>query len=160
MELSVVPITKPDNLAVIIGQAHFVKTVEDLHEVLAVAGGLPQFGIAFCEASGPCLIRRSGNNDELVTLAVRNAEAIGAGHCFVIFLRDLFPINILNAVKLVPEVCTVFCATSNMTEVIVAETDLGRSILGVVDGMPPAAVETAADEEARRSVLRGLGYKL
>ena len=124
MELTAVPIERPDDLNVIVGQAHFVKTVEDLHEALAGVSPHLRFGVAFCEASGPCLIRRSGNDEELVALAVRNAEAIGAGHCFVVFLRDGFPVNVLNPLKLVPEVCTVFCATANPVEIIVAETEL------------------------------------
>lgn len=160
MELTVVPIEKPDDLNVIVGQAHFVKTVEDVHETLAAAGGSLRFGIAFCEASGPCLIRRSGNDDELVALAVRNAEAIGAGHSFVVLMRDGFPMSVLNALKQVPEVCTIFCATANPVEILVAETDLGRGILGVVDGLPPAGVEVPADEEARKALLRRIGYKL
>jgi adenosine/AMP kinase len=160
LELSAVPIGMAADTNVIIGQAHFVKTVEDLHEAMAGSAPRLQFGIAFCEASGPCLIRRSGNDEGLVELAVRNAEAIGAGHVFVVYLRDGYPINVLNAIKQVPEVCTVFCATANQAEVIVAETEFGRAVVGVVDGMPPAGVETAADESARKQLLRTLGYKL
>lgn len=160
MELSAVSIEKPDAMNVIVGQAHFVKTVEDVHETLAVAGGSIRFGVAFCEASGPRLIRRSGNDDELVALAVRNAESIGAGHSFVILLQGGFPMAVLNALKQVPEVCTIFCATANPVEVLVAETDLGRGIVGVVDGRPPAGVETPADEQARKALLRSIGYKL
>jgi hypothetical protein len=161
MELSAIPIERPDGLNVVIGQAHFVKTVEDVHEAVATAGGERiRFGIAFNEASGPCLIRRSGNDKELVELAVRNAEVIGAGHAFVLMLGDGYPIQVLNAVKLVPEVCTIFCATANAIEVLVAESDLGRAVVGIVDGMPPAGVETSADEAERRALLRRLGYKL
>jgi len=160
MELTAVPIERPDDLNVIVGQAHFIKTVEDLHEALAGASPHLRFGIAFCEASGPCLIRRSGNDDELVALAVRNAEAVGAGHSFVVFLRDGFPVNVLNAFKQVPEVCTIFCATANPVEIIVAETELGRGVVGVVDGLPPAGVETARDEADRKALLRHIGYKL
>lgn len=160
MELSVVPIEKPDDLNVIVGQSHFIKTVEDLHEALAGSSPHLRFGIAFCEASGPCLIRRSGNDEELVDLAVRNAEAVGAGHSFLIFLREGFPVNVLNAVKSVPEVCTVHCATANPLEVVVVQSDLGRGILGVIDGMPPAGIETPADEAARKALLRQIGYKL
>jgi hypothetical protein len=160
MELSVVTIEKPDDVNVVIGQAHFVKTVEDLHETLALAGGAARFGIAFCEASGPCLIRKSGNDEALVELAVRNAEAISAGHVFVVALRDVFPVTVLGALRQVPVVCTIFCATANPVEVLVAETDLGRGVVGVVDGLPPAGVETATDEAARRRLLRDLGYKL
>jgi adenosine/AMP kinase len=160
MELIAVPIRRPDELNVIVGQAHFIKTVEDLHEALAGSSPHLRFGVAFCEASGPCLIRRSGNDDELVDLAIRNAEAIGAGHSFVVFLRDGFPVNVLNALKQVPEVCTIFCATANPVEVVVAETDLGRGIVGVIDGLRPAGVETDSDEADRKALLRQIGYKL
>lgn len=160
MELSVVPIDKPEDLNVIIGQSHFIKTVEDLHEALAGAAPGLQFGVAFCEASGPCLIRRSGNADDLVDLAVRNAEAMGAGHSFLVFLREGYPINVLNAIKAIPEVCRIYCATANPVEVVVAETDLGRAVLGVVDGLPPAGVESDSDESNRRQLLRHIGYKL
>jgi adenosine/AMP kinase len=160
LELSAVPIEMAEQVNVIIGQAHFVKTVEDLHEAMSGAGPHLRFGIAFSEASGPCLIRRSGNDSELVGLATRNAEAIAAGHVFVIYLRGGYPINVLNAVKLVPEVVTIFCATSNQVEVIVAQTEFGRAVLGAIDGMPPAGIETAADESARKELLRAIGYKL
>jgi adenosine/AMP kinase len=160
VELSAVPITNPEGLNVIIGQAHFIKAVEDLHEALAGASPHLRFGIAFCEASGPRLIRRSGNADDLVDLAVRNAEAVGAGHSFVVFLREGFPVNVLNALKAVPEVCTVYCATANSVEVLVAQTDLGRGIIGVIDGLPPAGIETRADEADRKRLLREIGYKL
>ncbi len=160
MELSVVPIEMPEGLNVIIGQAHFIKVVEDLHEALAASNSYLRFGVAFCEASGPCLIRRSGNAEDLVELAARNAESIGAGHSFIVYLRDGYPVNVLNALKQVPEVCTVYCATANPVEVLIAQTDLGRGIVGVVDGMPPAGIETPADEAARRLLLREMGYKL
>lgn len=161
MELTVVPIEKPDELNVIVGQAHFIKTVEDLHEALAGSSPHLRFGIAFCEASGPCLVRRSGNDDSLVELAVRNAEALGAGHSFVVFLRDGFPVNVLNALKSVPEVCTVHCATANAVEVVIAVGDRGgRGIVGVIDGQSPSGVETPADEADRRDLLRRIGYKL
>jgi uncharacterized protein len=160
MELSVVPVEKPDDLNVILGQAHFIKAIEDLHEALAGSSPQLRFGVAFCEASGPCLIRRSGNDEALTDLATRNAESIGAGHSFIVFLREGFPINVLNALKAVPEVCTVFCATANPLEVVVAESDLGRGIVGVIDGMPPAGIETPADEAARKDLLRRIGYKL
>jgi uncharacterized protein len=160
VELSAVPIDKPEDLNVIVGQAHFIKTIEDLHEALAGASPHIRFGIAFCEASGPCLVRCSGNEPELVELAARNAEAIGAGHVFIVFLREAFPVNVLNALKLVPEVCNLFCATANPVEVVVAQSDLGRGVLGVIDGLPPAGIETAADESARKQLLRALGYKL
>ena len=160
MELLSVRIEKPDDVNVIVGQSHFIKTVEDLHEVLAGASSQFRFGIAFCESSGPRLVRRSGNDDELVALAVRNAQAIGAGHSFVVVLRQGFPVNVLNAVKLVPELCTVFCATANPVEIVVAQTPAGRGILGVVDGGTPLGVETDADVEERKKLLRRFGYKL
>jgi uncharacterized protein len=160
MELLSVPIERPDDANVIVGQSHFIKTVEDLHETLAGSSPQLRFGVAFCEASGPRLVRRSGNEPELVEVAVRNAQAIGAGHCFVILLRQGFPVNVLNALKLVPEVCTVFCATANPVEVIVAQTPAGRGILGVVDGAPPLGVEGAAEVDERKCLLRRFGYKL
>ncbi|HSD19406.1 MAG TPA: adenosine-specific kinase [Anaeromyxobacter sp.] len=160
MELSSVRIEKPDDLNVIVGQAHFIKTVEDLHEVLAGSSPHLRFGLAFCESSGPRLVRRSGNDPDLVELAVRNAQAIGAGHCFVVFLREGFPVNVLNALKLVPEVCTLFCATANPVEVVVAQTDAGRGILGVVDGGAPLGVEGDAEVAERKGLLRRFGYKL
>jgi uncharacterized protein len=160
MELHLVAVDKPDELNLILGQAHFIKTVEDLHETLA--GAVPQlrFGIAFCEASGPRLVRSSGNEPELVDLAVRNALAIGAGHSFVVLLREGYPVNVLNQVKAVPEVCRIYCATANPVQVIVAETDAGRGILGVVDGGSPLGVETDADVADRMELLRQIGYKL
>lgn len=160
MELSTIPLELPEAGNVVVGQAHFVKAVDDIHEAVATTGGALRFGLAFCEASGPCLIRRSGTDEALVQLAVRNAEAVGAGHVFVLVLGTGYPIQILNALKQVPEVCTIFCATANAVEILVAETDLGRGVVGVVDGMPPAGVETDADEATRRQLLRTLGYKL
>lgn len=160
LELSTVPIEKPDGLNVIIGQAHFIKAVEDLHERLAEASPHLRFGLAFCEASGPCLIRRSGNDPDLVTLASRNAEAVGCGHAFIVLLRDGFPVNVLNGIKDVSEVCSVHCATANPVEVVVGQSELGRGILGVIDGLPPAGFETPDDETARKQLLRDLGYKL
>jgi hypothetical protein len=160
LELSTVVLEIPDELNVIVGQSHFIKTVEDLHEVLAGASPHLRFGIAFCEASGKRLVRASGNDDELVAAATRNAEAIGAGHSFVVLLRDGFPVNVLNQVKQVAEVCSIFCATANPVEVIVAETALGRGILGVVDGSTPLGVETQDDVADRMALLRAIGYKL
>ncbi|MFI5034736.1 MAG: adenosine-specific kinase [Acidimicrobiales bacterium] len=160
MELSSVPIEMPEGLNVIVGQSHFIKTVEDIHEALAGASPHLRFGLAFCEASGPRLVRRSGNAEDLVELAARNAEAIGAGHVFVVFLRDGYPVNVLNALKQVPEVCTVYCATANPLEVLVAQTDQGRGIIGVIDGASPAGVETPGDELDRKQLLRQIGYKL
>jgi adenosine/AMP kinase len=159
VDVIAIPIEKPDELNVIVGQAHFIKTVEDLHEALAGSSPHLRFGIAFCEASGVRLIRVSGNDEVLMKLAIKQAEAIGAGHSFVIFLRDGFPVNVLNAIKQVPEVCTIHCATANRVEVIVAETSLGRGIVGVVDGQSPLGVETPADEADRKALLRSLGYK-
>ncbi|MGB2938950.1 MAG: adenosine-specific kinase [Candidatus Dormiibacterota bacterium] len=160
MELKSVAIEKPEDMNLILGQSHFIKTVEDLYEALVGASPYLKFGIAFCEASGPRLVRKAGNDDELVDLAVRNAQAIGAGHSFIVFLREGFPVNVLNQVKMVPEVCNVFCATANPVEVLVAETETGRGIVGVVDGGSPLGVETAVDEAARRDLLRQIGYKL
>ncbi len=160
MELLSIRIEKPDDVNVIVGQSHFIKTVEDLHEALAGASPQLRFGIAFCESSGPRLVRRSGNDDELTALAVRNAQAVGAGHSFVVFLRQGFPVNVLNALKMIPELCTVFCATANPVEVVVAQTGAGRGILGVVDGGTPLGVETDADVKERKELLRRFGYKL
>ena len=155
-----VPIEKPDDVNVIVGQAHFIKTVEDLHETLAGVSPHLRFGIAFCEASGARLVRRSGNEPDLISLAVRNAQAIGAGHAFVIVLRGGFPVSVMNQVKAVPEVCAVFCATANPVEILVATAGAGRGIAGVIDGLPPVGVETDADAAARHRLLRELGYKL
>jgi adenosine/AMP kinase len=160
MELTAVPIEKPEDMNFILGQSHFIKTVEDLHETLVQSVPGLKFGVAFCESSGPRLVRRSGNDPELVDIAVRNAQAIGAGHAFIVFLRDGFPINVLNAVKMVPEVCRIYCATANPVEVIVTETEQGRAILGVVDGGSPLGVETDDDEADRKDLLRRFGYKL
>jgi uncharacterized protein len=160
MELSIVPVDNPEGLNLVLGQSHFIKTVEDLHEVLVGSSPALHFGLAFCESSGPRLVRRSGNDPGLVELATKNALAIGAGHSFIVFLRDGFPINVLNAIKQVPEVCHIYCATANPLSVIVAETETGRGILGVVDGGPPLGVETGDDERARKELLRAIGYKL
>ena len=156
----VVPVDKPDDVNVVIGQAHFIKTIEDLHEALVGVGGQLRFGLAFCEASGPRLVRRSGNDPELTNLATSSALAIGAGHSFVIFLRDGFPVSVLNPIKAVPEVCTIFCATANPVDVLVAVTARGRGIAGVIDGEPPLGVETDDDVAVRRDLLRTIGYKL
>jgi adenosine/AMP kinase len=160
VELSVVAIEKPEDLNVIVGQAHFIKTVEDVHEALAGSSPHLRFGVAFNEASGPRLVRRSGNDDELVDLATRNALAIGAGHVFVVFLREGFPVNVLNQIKQVPEVCAVHCATANPVGIVVAQTETGRGVVGVVDGAPPLGVEGDEDVAARKSLLRAIGYKL
>ncbi|MFD0363404.1 adenosine-specific kinase [Nocardia sp. GCM10030253] len=160
MELTAVRIDKPDDLNVIIGQAHFIKTVEDLHEALVGIGPHLRFGLAFCEASGPRLVRHSGNDDDLVELATKNAVAVGAGHSFIVFLREGYPVNVLNAVKQVPEVCGIFCATANSVDVLIAVTELGRGIVGVVDGSEPLGVESADDKADRMRLLRQIGYKL
>lgn len=156
----IVPLDKPADVNVIVGQAHFIKTVEDLHEVLAGAGAHLRFGIGFCEASGDRLVRRTGNDHALTGLAVAAAESLGAGHSFVIMLSGGFPVSVLNQVKAVPEVATIFCATANEVEVVVAVTHRGRGIAAVIDGAPPAGVETDADVAARHRLLRELGYKL
>jgi adenosine/AMP kinase len=159
VEIDAVRLDKPEDCNVIVGQSHFIKTVEDLHEACVNVPGM-KFGIAFNEASGPCLVRRSGNDDELVGVAVAGAQAIGAGHVFVVAMRDAFPISVLNAMKAVPEVCRIFCATANPLEVLVARTEQGRGVVGVVDGSSPAGVETDADAAERRDLLRRFGYKL
>jgi len=160
MELHTIDIEKPENVNVILGQSHFIKTVEDVHETLVGAVPGIEFGMAFCEASGPSLVRFSGTSDELVTLAKKNALAISAGHIFIIFLGNVFPINVLNAVKAVPEVCRIFCASSNPVQVIVAETEQGRGVLGVVDGEKSKGVESEEDVADRLALLRKFGYKL
>jgi adenosine/AMP kinase len=159
MELKTIPLEIPEGVNLILGQTHFIKTVEDVYE--AVVNTVPQarFGVAFNEASGPCLTRVEGNDDALKELAARNASAVAAGHIFVVVMRDAFPINVLGAIQRVPEVCSIYCATANPVEVVVAETVQGRGVLGVIDGVPPKGVETAADAEKRRSFLRTIGYK-
>src|SRR5215218_6192942 len=160
MELLVVPIENPEGLNLVLGQSHFIKTVEDLHEALAGSSPHLRFGLAFCESSGPRLVRRSGNDDELIELATRNALVIGAGHSFLVFLPDGFPVNVLNQVKQVPEVCRIFCATANSVHVILTATGDGRAIFGVVDGGTPLGVETDDDVAERKRLLRTIGYKL
>ncbi len=161
MQLTTVTIDKPEAINFIFGQTHFIKSVEDLHEVLVAAVPGIKFGIAFCEASGKCLVRWSGTAPEMIELARRNASAIAAGHSFIIFLGEgFYPVNVLNAIKMVPEVCHIFCATANPTEVIVAETDQGRGVLGVVDGSRPVGVEGEEDIQWRKNLLRQIGYKL
>ena len=160
MNVFTVAIEKPEATNLILGQAHFIKTVEDLHEAIATTAPHLRFGLAFCESSGPALVRHSGNDPALVELATANALAIAAGHSFILFLENGFPISILNTVKSVPEVCRIFCATSNPVQVVVADVGEGRAILGVVDGVRPQGVETDADVHARQSFLRRIGYKL
>jgi hypothetical protein len=158
--ISIVGVDVPEGVNLILGQSHFIKTVEDLYEALVGTSPHLRFGLAFCEASGPRLVRRAGNEPDLVELAVRHASAIGAGHSFVVLLREGFPVNVLNQVKAVPEVCHVFCATANPVQVLVVETEQGRGVIGVVDGGSPLGVETDEDEQARRTLLRDIGYKL
>jgi hypothetical protein len=160
MTTSVVTIDKPDGMNFILGHAHFIKTVEDLYEAIVQTNPAMKFGIAFCEASGPALVRSAGNDQALIDLARKNALALAAGHCFLIFMEGGFPVNILNPVKNVTEVCRVFCATANPTQVIVAETEQGRGILGVVDGDRTKGLETDADVITRKKFLRTIGYKL
>jgi hypothetical protein len=161
MELHSIRIDKPEAINFILGQTHFIKSVEDLHEALINAVPGIKFGLAFCEASGKCLIRWSGNDPAMIALARTNASAIGAGHSFIVFLGEgFYPINVLNALKQVPEVCRIFCATANPAEVLVAQTEQGRGILGVVDGFSPQGIEAEADIAWRRDFLRKIGYKL
>jgi len=161
MELAIVQIKKPEAVNLILGQSHFIKTVEDLHEALVSSVPGIKFGLAFCESSGPALVRASGTDDELIELAKQNALALSAGHSFVIFLGEgFYPVNVLNVVKAVPEVCHIFCATANLVEVILAETEQGRGILGVVDGIKTKGIESQDDIAQRKSFLRMIGYKL
>ena len=160
MQITVVPIDKPADMNFLLGHSHFIKTVEDLYEAIVQTNPAMRFGVAFCEASGPCLVRAAGNDDRLIELAKKNALSLAAGHTFLIFLEQGYPVNILNAVKNVAEVCRVFCATANPTEVLVAETAQGRGILGVIDGEKCKGVETAEDVKKRKEFLRMIGYKL
>jgi len=160
MEFQAVKVELPEGANVILGQTHFIKSVEDLYEILVSSVPGARFGLAFSEASGPCLIRSAGNDEPLRQAAVRNAEAVAAGHFFVILLQQAFPINVLNAIKQCQEVCSVFCASANPVEVIVAVTGQGRGVMGVVDGLPPKGVEAAPDVAARKEFLRKIGYKL
>jgi hypothetical protein len=160
MEMTTVKIDKPEEINFILGQSHFVKTVEDLHEALTTAVPGLKFGLAFCEASGSRLIRYSGTDEEMSELAIKNAKAIAAGHSFIIFMKDAFPINVLGAVRNVQEVCRIFCATANPAEIIIAETGQGRGVLGVIDGEVPLGVEEADGKEWRSTFLRKIGYKL
>ncbi len=159
MELKTVRLELPEGGNIILGQTHFIKSVEDLYEAMVNTVPQMKFGVAFNEASGPCLTRVDGNDADLKAMAARNATAIGAGHLFVIVLRDGYPINVLGRIKDVPEVCSIYCATANPAEVVVAETELGRGVLGVVDGFRPKGVETDQDASARRDFLRKIGYK-
>ena len=160
MELKTVKIEKPEEVNVIVGQTHFIKTVEDLYEALIGSAPTIKFGLGFCEASGKCLVRHEGNDEELRRLAAENARNIGAGHTFVVLIKDAFPINALPAVREIPEVCAIFCATANPVEVVVAETEQGRGILGVIDGSRPRGIEAEDGIKWRREFLRKIGYKL
>jgi uncharacterized protein len=159
MELKLVQINKPEEVNLILGQAHFIKTVEDLYEAMVTSVPDIKFGLAFCEASGACLIRAEGTDDALKSLAVENIKDIGAGHSFLIFLKNAYPVNVLNAVKACPEVCHVFCATANPCQVVVAESEQGRGILGVIDGHAPKGVEDESWIKWRKDLLRQIGYK-
>ena len=159
MEIISIRLEMPDNGNLVLGQTHFIKSVEDLYEALVNTVPQMKFGIAFNEASGPCLTRVDGNDEALKSLAARNATAIAAGHIFVIVMRDGYPINVLSRIKDVPEVCSIFCATANPVEVVIAQSEQGRGVLGVIDGSSPKGVETAADAQQRREFLRKIGYK-
>ena len=160
MEFKVVKMELPEGANIIIGRTHFIKTAEDLYEVVVNFSPKAKFGLAFCEASGPCLIRAEGNDEKLKATAIKNAQNIAAGHIFVLLLKEAFPINILNGIKSCPEVCSVLCATANPVEVIVAETEQGRGVIGIVDGFSPKGVETEEDVKKRKKFLRDIGYKL
>jgi adenosine/AMP kinase len=161
MEIKTIKIKKPEPINFILGQSHFIKTVEDMHEALVTSVPGIKFGLAFCEASGDCLVRWTGTDEDMIELAKKNALAIGAGHSFILFLAEgFFPINVLNAIKMIPEVARIFCATANPTEVLVAKTELGHGILGVVDGFSPKGVEDEKGLDWRKNFLRMIGYKL
>jgi adenosine/AMP kinase len=160
MDLHVVAIEKPEEMNFILGQSHFIKTVEDIHEALVTSVPGIKFGLAFCESSGPCLVRSTGTDDACLAIARKNALRLAAGHSFVLFLDGTFPVNVLRAVSQVPEVCQIFCASANPVEVVVAETPQGRGILGVIDGLKPRGLEGEDDVRARKEFLRKIGYKL
>lgn len=159
MELAAVPLAFPADCNVVVGQSHFIKTVEDLAEIVVTTVPQARYGLAFCEASGPCLVRTEGNDAELVAVATAQARAVGAGHAFFLVLRGAYPINLLPAIKQCQEVCGVFCATANPVQVVVASTEQGRGVVGVIDGAPPKGVEGDAEKAARREFLRKIGYK-
>jgi len=160
MELQTVIIEKPETTNFILGQSHFIKTVEDIHEAIVGTNSQIKFGVGFCESSGPALVRFTGNDPALIELAKKNALALSCGHCFILFMENGFPVNILNIIKSIPEVCNIYCATANPVEVIVAESDQGRGILGVIDGIKTLGIENATDIQARKDFLRKIGYKL
>ncbi len=159
MEIKVVPLTLPEGCNIILGQTHFIKTVEDLYEIITTSCPQVKFGVAFCEASGPCLVRIEGNDESLSRIAAENAMSLGAGHTFVILLKDAFPINVLNAVKSCAEVCNIFCATANPLQALVAVTSQGAGVLGVIDGSSPKGIEVETDIRNRKEFLRKIGYK-
>ena len=160
LELKLVKIKKPDEVNLILGQSHFIKTLEDIYEALVNSVPGIKFGLSFIESSGACKIRIEGNDPELKKLASDNASEIGAGHSFLVFIKNAYPINVLNAIKIIPEVCTIYCASANPVEVIIAETEMGRGILGVVDGLKPKGIESSEDIAWRKEFLRKIGYKL
>jgi adenosine/AMP kinase len=159
MELKIVKIENPGSLNMILGQSHFIKTVEDIYEAIVATVPMAKFGLAFCEASDKCLVRHTGTDEEVLDLAKKNAYALSAGHSFIIFMKDMYPVNVLNAIKNVPEVCRIFCATANPVEVVIAESDQGRGILGVIDGFASKGIESEQDIKARKDLLRKIGYK-
>lgn len=159
MELKTIAVEKPENTNIILGQSHFIKTVEDIHELLVTTVPGIKFGLAFCESSGPCLVRHSGTDAELEALALKNALAIGAGHSFIIILSNAYPINVLNGLKQIQEVCSIYCATANPVKVVIAEDETGRGILGVIDGEKPKGVEAETETKERKEFLRKIGYK-
>ncbi len=160
MEIKTVKMEIPGEANIIIGQSHFIKTAEDLYEIVVNSVPQAKFGIAFCEASGPCLIRAEGNDEDLKETAIKNASTLASGHSFVLLIKNAFPINILNAIKQCPEVCSIYCATANPVEAIVVETEQGRGILGVIDGFKPQGIESTDDIDKRKDFLRKIGYKL
>ncbi|MES0445772.1 MAG: adenosine-specific kinase [Desulfobacterales bacterium] len=159
MDFKIIKIEKPEEMNMILGHSHFIKTVEDIYEAMVNAVPGAKFGLAFCEASGPCLVRCTGTDEDLVELAKKNAFNLAAGHSFILFMKDMFPVNVLNSVKNVPEVCRIFCATANPVEVLIVETELGRGIVGVVDGFLSKGIETETDIQHRKEFLRTIGYK-
>ena len=160
MELKIITIDKPTDMNFILGQSHFIKTVEDIYEAIVSTNSNIKFGLAFCESSGPALVRFIGNDQNLIEIAKKNAMKLAAGHTFIVFMENGFPVNILNTIKMVPEVCHIYCATANSVEVIVAETEQGRGILGVIDGIKTKGIETDDDIKFRKDFLRKIGYKL
>jgi len=160
MDIKIEKIEKPADMNFILGQSHFIKTVEDIHETIVSTNPGMKFGLAFCESSGPALVRYTGNDGNLIELAKQNAARLSCGHCFIVFMEGGYPINILNAIKSLPEVCNIFCATANPVEVVVAESDQGRGIMGVIDGVKSKGVETESDIKTRKEFLRKIGYKL